>query len=207
MSRHPIQIAPSRAPRRAGYTLVELLLALSLLAVIGVVVSSVLFSFCRGTENRQDLRRRNLSAEVACGRIDTAVRGCGMLLACGEEFLVLWAGDSRANRLPNLSELRRIEWDQPSGEIRSYAAVGLADADDLAYELTADFAAITASMTGSPSFPFQPLAAGVRGWEVALPPEPQSARLVGYRLTLGVDAGIYTVRSSSALRGQASAGQ
>ena len=188
-------------PRRA-YTLVELLLALSLLSLIATTVASVLFGFSRGTEGRQDLRRRSATADVVCNRIEAAIRPCAMLLASGERFMVLWAADSDGNSKPNLSELYRIEWDSSSGEIRAYRADGIAKADDATSELTADFNALTEDMKDAGVFPHEAIAANVRNWTVAPQPVPQNARLISFSLTLADGDGTWPVRSAAALRGQ-----
>lgn len=203
-------IDPARTQRalrqRWAYTLVELLLALSLLSLIATTVASVLFGFSRGTEGRHDLRRRNATADVVCNRIEAAIRPCAMLLASGERFMVLWTADADGNGKPNLSELSRIEWDPSSGEIRAYRADGIAEADDAVNELTADFDTLTQDMKEAAEFPNSPIAANVRNWTIAEQPAPQSARLISFSLTLADGDGTWPVRSSAALRGQTPAG-
>jgi hypothetical protein len=76
------------------------------------------------------------------------------VLAAGDDFVVLWKGDTVNNGAINLSELQRIELDSDTGELWSFRAPGSLDAgDDTTYEDTADFAAITDAITGTAHFP------------------------------------------------------
>src|SRR5687767_1285640 len=199
-----VKRALARGARRRGISLVEVILALAIAAMISAGVASLLFAVANGTKDRQETRRRNIKAEVMTNRIDTAIRSSAMLLGRDSRALVLWVSDTRSNESPNLSELVRIEWDPTTKEVRGYRApAGLAPAADVTYDVnTTDFLATTASLAGTTSFPRETWGNGIAGWQSGPTTADRATRLLYYDLTLEF-AGVApsTVRSTVALRG------
>ncbi len=101
--------------------LVEILLALAITGVIAGGVASLLFAVAGGTKDRQDLRRRNVRVDVLAARVDGAIRSSGMVLGSDDRCLVLWVSDSKRNGVPDLSEIRRIEWESTTKQLLSSA--------------------------------------------------------------------------------------
>src|SRR4051812_34952429 len=91
--------------RRAsrGLMLVEVLLALAISGMVAAAVAAMLFALANGSRDRQDLRHRNVRAEVVIARVDTAIRSSSMLLGRTPNCVVLWVADSRKNGRPDLS--------------------------------------------------------------------------------------------------------
>jgi len=198
-------MSPSRTIRagRRGLMLVEVLLALAIAGMVAAVVAAMLFGLANGSRDRLDLRHRNVRADVLTARIDTAVRSSSMLLGGDANTLVFWVADTRKNGKPDLSELRRIEWNAASKQVRCYQApAGLADADDTGFQTSDDFLAATAAIAGSATFPGEVWASGVTGWTVTTVPAgaAHDARMVAYTLTLTTAAGTVTIPSSAPLR-------
>jgi hypothetical protein len=184
--------------------LVEVLLALAISGMVAAAVASMLFALANGSRDRQDLRHRNVRADVLAARIDTAVRSSSMLLGRDAKCIVLWVADSRKNGRPDLSELRRIEWDAASRQVRCYQApAGLADVDNTTYQLTDDFVAATAALAGSATFPAEVWGNSVTAWSSSTVPTgaTQDARMIAYSVTLTTAAGIVRIPSSAPLRG------
>ena len=192
----------TRAARR-GLMLVEVLLALVISGMVAAVVASMLFALANGSRDRLDLRHRNVRADVVNARLDTAIRSSSMLLGGDAKCLVFWVADTRKNGKPDLSELRRIEWNAASKQIRCYQApAGLADADDTGFQTSDDFVTATAAIAGSATFPGEIWATGVTGWTITTLPAGggHDARMVAYTLTLTTAAGTVTIPSSAPLR-------
>jgi type II secretory pathway component PulJ len=192
--------------RRAsrGLMLVEVLLALAISGMVAAVVAAMLFALANGSRDRQDLRHRNVRADVVIARVDTAVRSSSMLLGRTPNCLVLWVADSRKNGRPDLSELRRIEWDAASKQLRCYQApAGLADSDNTTYQLSDDFVAATAALAGSATFPAEVWGTNVTGWSSGAVPTgaTQDARMIAYSVTLTAAAGTVRIPSSAPIRG------
>ena len=197
----PLTIRGRTTPRRA-VTLVEVLLALGVLATIGSLVAGMVHSTFQNTRNHHDLRRRTVKAEVIAARLDGAIRSSTTVLASGTDWVVLWTTDSRANQKPNLSEIRRIEFDAANKRIRAYAAPsGLAEASDTTYPLASDFGATTAALKGTANFPAETWCERVTAWQIAPAGAGQSTRLLGYTISLQDQAGTSTHKSAICLRG------
>lgn len=185
--------------RGRGFTMVELMLSLTITAIIGAAVAAMLASVSYATTDRADLRRVNTKQNVVAARLNACLRSCKMVLAIDADSLVLWMGDSRLNNSPDLSELRRLEWDTATGELWSYVAPSnLADASNTSYRLTDDFESITFALMGTSDFPGRLWATNVAGWTNALDDAtPQHASLVTYTLAVSgedlTSTGTYTI--------------
>ncbi len=196
-------------PRRhRGLMLVEILLALAISGMVAAGVASLLLATATGTQDRQETRQRNVRVDVLSHRIDAAIRSSSMLLARDTRCVVFWTADLKNNGVPNLSELRRIEWDNSKKQVVCYQAPAtLADASNTAYDLaTTNFLTTTAGLRNSASFPGTVWAKNVRAWEtspgVVTPATRSTIRLIGYGFTIDLPtAGQHTTRSSAALRG------
>ena len=183
-------------------TLVEVVLALGITSLIASSVAGLIYSVYQSQRDQQHLRRRNSRAEVVAARLDGAIRSASVVLAVGTDYLVLWKTDSRTNQKPNLSEIQRIEWDRAGQRLRTYAApANLAEEDDATYDLTADFAQITAGLKDTAAFPGQTWCQDVTGWQPGPPGASQSTRLLSYTISFKDGAGTSTFKSTAALRG------
>lgn len=162
----------------AGFTLLELLLALIVSALIGVAAAAMLAAAASASDPGHDTRATTLNRQFAIIRAAAQVRGGGMILDRRDASLVLWTGDANGNGKPNLSELRRLTWDADKQEMLAHAApAGLAPGDDTSYEWSDDFEVITASLAGDANFPEQLLLDNVTDWSVTLDnANPRKAR-------------------------------
>ena len=190
--------------RRRGFTLAELMVALAITAMIGSAISAMLVSVSTGTEARADTRRLEVRHKLLATRIDEAIRESRMVLDAGSGFLVLWMDDGCENGLPNLCEIRRIDWDVSTSEVSAYRAPeGLASADDTLYGFAADYDAITGSLMGTASFPGEVWATSVTSWELALDaPAAQDSVLVSYSLVIEDQGATTSTTHCASLRGR-----
>jgi prepilin-type N-terminal cleavage/methylation domain-containing protein len=187
----------------SGFTLVEVLLSMGLLATIAALVSGMIYSSSQGAARQQETRRRHVRSEVVSARLDAALRGSTTVLAAGATWVVLWKGDSRPDQQPNLSEIQRVEWDAATKRLRAYAAQQpVAEADDTAYPPTTDFGAVTAALKGGSSFPGETWCERVAAWQLVPAGAGQATRLLGYTITLEDAAGSSSFKSSVSLRSE-----
>lgn len=195
-----------RRPACQGLTLVELLLALSVTAIIALAISSMLFAVARGTSTNNDMRSLVLQQKIVGTRLDTALRRATKVLASGSGYLVVWLNDSRANGTPDLSELRRIEYDANTNTLRSYRMPETwtqtqIDANEVNYQISDDFNAMTNAVKGTSKFPLETWSNAVYGWTITLDNAVvQSAKLVSYRLTVQSGKQQAVVVGATALR-------
>jgi type II secretory pathway pseudopilin PulG len=194
----------AKRPARRGIMLVEILLALAITAIVAAGVASLLFAVANGTKERQEVRRRNVRVDVLADRIDRTIRSSGMVLARDNHSLVLWMADTTKNGMPNLSEIRRIEYSPSGKQIVCYRAPAtLAPASNTVYDLaTTNFLTTTASLRGSASFAGEVWGNNVTDWTTSPKIVTPATRLIAYGVTIKLTNGdTHTARSSAALRG------
>lgn len=188
-----LRLSRTLSPARArALTLMELMLALTITAIMGLAIAQMLYAASSATASRNDMRALVTRQKALTVRLDEAIRGSNMVLASGSNYLVLWMGDTRADDQPNLSEIRRIEYSSSLGQIISWKAsfpsswtAAAITAADTQYDLaTADFNAVTTALKGSSTFPSEVWARNISGFSVAINNAvAQSATLVSYRIT------------------------
>ncbi len=171
------------ARRRAGLTLLELLLATAGTALIGAATASMLFAVSRGTDSDTDMRSLVSRGNSVGNRLDTALRSSAQVLASNADTLVLWMADTDGDDVPALSELRRLDHDTANDRLQSSTIAG--SATDVIYSLSDDFLAVTDTAIGNGSLDTtvwaQNLTAATWTFNHA---DPTAASLVGYQLTL-----------------------
>ena len=190
-----------RYGRYRAMTLVELVMALAITAIIGVTIASMLSAVAYGTDTDHDVRRLSARGKTATLRLDAALRGCVLVLDGGDGWVVLWQQDLDGNGLPSLREIRLLEFTPPVAGTEGHfdSCEATSNAPDTAYTLDADFDTITTALVGTANFPAERWANGVTGCVFAFDAgSTQSARLVSYQLTLAAggkaDAQLGTVR-------------
>jgi type II secretory pathway pseudopilin PulG len=191
------------AATRPALTLVEMLLSLAITAMIAATLTGMLATVSAGTRSATELRQRNLRAEVVRERLESAVRSSARVLASGNDWMVLWTGDTRSNSVPDLSEISRIEWNKGTKELRFFAPPpNLADADNVKYAFTSDFDTITRGLAGTAKFPGQVWGRRVSDWAATVDgPVTLPRRTVSYRLSLEDERGVTTFVASVVPRG------
>lgn len=175
--------------QRAGLTLIELLMALAIMAMIGLTISSMLSAVAYGTSSDHDVRQLAARGRTATLRLNAALRGCVMVLDAGPSWLLLWQRDTDGNAQPSLEELRLLTYDattQTFGSYRSGTAM-----PNQPYDMDSDFDAVAAGFPALAAT-LQPNVVVVERWAVGVDAvaftldhaAPQSARRVAYRLSL-----------------------
>ena len=188
---------------RGGLTLVELLLAILGTVLVSTALAAMMAATAYATADRIDVRSVAVKHKVIAGRLGAAIRSSKMVLDQSDDYLVLWMDDADLSGQPNLSEIRRIERDNATNELRSYKAPdSLNPVDDTEYDLlNDDFDAETNSIKGTANFPQTLWAASVTAWTITLDDaDPQSASLVSYRMTIAHHELLDTTIGATALR-------
>lgn len=190
----------ARAPRRprAALTLVELLLALVILAVMGVAIAQMLSAVSYATASRNDIRASLARQAALAARLDQAIRTSRMILQTGSNYVVLWMADTDNDGLPNVAEIRRVEYDATNRRLVSYkasfpAAWSASDiaAVNLSYALSANFNTLTAGLKSSGYFPAEVWSRNIQGMTLSLNgASAQTSTLLSYRLTQA--SGVYS---------------
>jgi hypothetical protein len=184
------------------------MLALTIMSLVATVVATLMYSVAKGTNSRDVVQGENTAIDVACARINAAIRPGGQVLAQGNNFIVIWTSDANGNMKPNISEMRRLELNPTTKELSLYGApASLPPSADARYDLSQDFDQVTRPLRDTEVFPGTTLINGIQSWTPACVGPMSTSRMVTYTVTLapvtrGSDP--LTARSSAALRGQVS---
>lgn len=171
-------------PGRRGLTLIEMLLALSGMALIGGAIASMLVAVSYGTKTDKDLRSLVTKQMALRGRLSATLRESAMVLEQGDGYVFLWTFDKDGSSAPNLDEIVLIEFDAGAETLSAYRAPATPTANP-EYDLAGDFAAQTAGVKGGADFPSTRWGSGVADFDMTADnASVQSARLVSFRLTL-----------------------
>lgn len=116
------------ALRLRGVTLVELMLALSVLSLVGICIVMMIKGAADGTSGQTDGRRHLVRMQAIEAQVAETVRPCNAILAAGNGYMVLWRGDGKnrniaTNQAVNLSELALLEYDSSSKQLKLYQTV------------------------------------------------------------------------------------
>jgi len=180
-----------------------MMIAMAITCMIGAAVAAMVYSASYGTSSQDQLRNLLVAHEMAELRTSTALRSSMMVLAKGDDYVVLWTRHTRDVDSPNLSELQRIEIERDKQELRSYQAPADLPAErDTKYDLAGtDFGALTATLRDTADFPGEPWASDVTDLAFTFDTDdPRSCELVGYRTDITVDGQTETAIGCAALR-------
>jgi prepilin-type N-terminal cleavage/methylation domain-containing protein len=119
---HPIHTRP--IGRRAGLTLIELIIGLSITAVIASIIAVLINATAMGTTSQQDGRRLLVRFQAIRSAVSNDLSNAKCILDVGPNYIVYWIGDDPAgvvapNNAVNLSELRMLEVDT-AGNLNLY---------------------------------------------------------------------------------------
>ena len=111
--------------QHAGVTLVELILALSLLSLVGMCIVMMIKATADGTAGQNDGRRHLVRMQSIEAQVAQVVRPCNCILAAGTGYVVLWTGDGQdaniaTNQAVNLSEMVMFELDTTANQLKLY---------------------------------------------------------------------------------------
>lgn len=177
--------------RCAGMTLPELLLACAGTAIVGLAIASMLAAVAYGTSSTQNIRTMVVGQKTISTRLTAAVRGSRMVLASGDDWALLWTADTNGDGLPTVNEIRLIEHDADTMQIRSHQAdfTGMTEEEittaNVSYQMEDDFAAAVATLKATAYFPARVWAKNVTAMNLTLNnAQAQSATVMAYRATL-----------------------
>jgi len=199
----PGRLRQRRATPASGFTLVEVLLAISITVLIAASVSAMIFSTSYGTSRQTELRHLLVFSDLVSSRLGAAVGTSRAVLATGQNYIVLWVADTVAGGQVNVSEMRRIERNPATNELYLYQApTGLPEAQDVSYDRqSTDFNAVTTALKSSASFPARLLATDVTAMTLTLNnASVQAATVVSHNITTTLNGASETTVGEARLK-------
>lgn len=176
-----------------GLTLLELLLAVAITAMIGMAMSTAMTATARGMVSAGDARSALQRAHVAYTRLRAYTSAARALLQCDpSRGFALWLDDSNPGGRVNLSELRCFWYDSAAGTITTERlnlpeswSDDIRERYDRALDPSADFLAALAAERAAGYTVQEPMVDGLAGWMLEYDgPDPQVDDR--FRLTLRV---------------------
>lgn len=107
----------TRAPRRNGFTLIEVMIAVGLVGIVGAGILAFLSAFATSAGARARVSDPALEATLAARRLNAIVPDFRTVLAADKRSAVLWVSDRVPSRTVHLSELACLRVDAERGEL------------------------------------------------------------------------------------------
>ncbi len=198
-----------RSTDRRGLTVVELMLAMSITAMVAVAIAGMLGAVTAGVMTQRDSRSVMIRANAARARLSAYLAPCRSLLALeGNDELVLWLKDSRESGTVHATEVRWLVFDEPSGTLQVYFVEfpqgwtqTAKDLEDQEYGATTNWSAVRTAWEGRGMLASRPLVDGLDSLEMILDGLPvQRSRHVTFRLGIATSDGPQHVTLSATLR-------
>jgi len=198
----------ARRTHPRGLSLLELMLALSVTALIAGAIAGMLGAVASGVDTRRDNRAVMVRANAAAGRLNAYVGPSRCILGSSNSGLVLWLDDSRQSDTVHATEIRWLNYDATDGEIDVHYVVfpegwtqTAKDLADLEYSSGADWAAALTYYETNDWTASMPLTDGLTGFSVALDEATALAsRHVTFYLTFDAEQGGMDVPVSGTIR-------
>ena len=107
-------------PNRRALTLLELMLALSITAMVATAISGMMSAVITGVSTRRDNRSLMIRANAAQARLAAYIAPSRSLLDATGSDLVLWLEDARESGTVHATEIRWLKFDATEGTIDVY---------------------------------------------------------------------------------------
>jgi len=193
---------------RRGFTLAELLVSMSITAVIGASVAGMSVALSSAYANSQGVYENIQTGRSIMMRIQRELNRARLVAFADQGMLVFWSRDANNDGRINISELVVISHDDTTGALTSRQVVfpdtmnpaereALDNPIDLVEGMSADIAGtIDRNANGAERI----LGDCVTAFEVSALPACPMARLVRLKITIEQDGKALTVRSAASLR-------
>jgi hypothetical protein len=199
---------PSRAVATAlrGLSLMELMMSLSITAVVATAITGMLGAVSTGVENGRGARSVMILANAAASRLSAYITPSRCVLGVDGSNVALWFDDSRESGTVHATEIRWLQFDVATGAYAVHyvqfpdgwtkAACELADQD---YPANSNWPAVLASYTAKGWIATRTLVDQLASVAITLDSDAQSSRVVSIELGFETDSGATGVTVTSSL--------
>ncbi len=182
---------------RRAMTLMELLIALSITAVVCSILAVLINATAMGTNDQSDGRRSLVRLQAIKASLEDEFVNVRAILATGSNYVVYWVGDqpgvpTSANNAVNISELRLLEVDTTTGNLNVYFVkwpAGTSNSTiistDQTYPASTSWYATCAALKATNYYPMTTIATGATSMAISLDSAtPTAAHLVSFHIAL-----------------------
>lgn len=183
---------PQIKTRRSAFTLVELLIALTITALVGATTVSMLSAMSNGTDANRTVRELLVKTKMIDGRIRSAVRGSVEVIDSSNDHLILWKADENDDDAKQNNEVQLIERNSATNELHSYQN----SADTNGFSTAAAFRSNAIA-----TYTSQRWATDVTASAITVTTTPAGSKaLVSFRITVNSGSANETAIGAAALR-------
>ncbi len=197
-------------PRQHGFTIAELLIAVALMAVVGVVLAGATVGFTNAYQNSQDYHHCLQTARVNVAHLESTVRKALLVVYADSHALWVWREDATGDGMMNLSETSLFTWDGSSRELHEYRLVypvgwsagrrAMYDVAIPSWYLTTNSKSLETYFQLARYSDVRVLAEGVTEFTVQVEPQSPHAEFVALTMTIQHGRRSITVRSAVTMR-------
>ena len=192
---------------RRGLTLLELMLALTITALVAGAIYGMLGAVSSGLMSNRDSRDIMVRANAAQTRIGAYIASSNAILAADAESIVLWLDDTRVSGTVHATEIRWLVFDDYTDELYVYFVTlpdawsqAARDLEDAEYAPGTDWNTVLNNFLNKGLMSSLPLIDGVESVAVELDAPPASARHVGMDIAFQASNSAPMLRVSSSIR-------
>lgn len=193
--------------KQRGLTLVELMLALAVTAIVSMAIAGMLGAVSTGVSSRRDARAVVVRAHAAAARLAAYIAPSRCILAVSGPNVTLWFNDARQSNTVHATELRWLIFDADAGELVvqyvqcpdgwSEAACNL---DDDEYPATSDWTSVLATYQGKGMIATRTLVDGLSSITVLTEQvNPRTSKVMSYDLGFETEVDVVTVTTTAGL--------
>jgi len=198
--------------RGQAFTLIEMVMAISITAIIGMSIAGASMALSTAYENGQDYYQCLQTGRITMARLEQILRKSLLIGGTGPDLMWLWREDTNGDGGINLTEISTIAYDRQNKTLKEIhlefpstwpeSMLKVADRSLTLYEVTAQYASISSFRSCyGPIMKNTVLAENVVDFTVAPWPYPPITKAIGVTMTVRQSDRTLTVRSAAKLRG------
>lgn len=193
-----------------GLSLLELLLAMSITAMVSAAIAGMLGAVSTGVGTRRDTRTVMVLANAAQSRLSAYVAPSQCILAtdASGSDLVVWLNDSRQSGTVHATEIRWLLFDADAGTISVHYVdfpdewtQAAKDIEDLEFASNTDWNLVLGHYQAKGQIASQPLIDGLQSLALSTDQAmAQTSRHVNYQLRFRTDSGQMAIAVTATIR-------
>ena len=183
--------------RKCGFTLVELLTAAMVSALVATAGATLIFAVGNASKQTRDLRETKVSGHYALRRIAETIRSARGIGEVTSTAVTLWVADRNSDDLLNVNELGIIEYDAATKQITyldTSASTSLATIDATKFAKKDDFKIV---LNAVPEVVTITWAEGVESFALIGYPATTETRIVDALFTIGTGGDAASFQTSA----------
>lgn len=191
-------------PRRPGFTLIEMMLAAMVTALVAVAGATLISATSNASLAVGDIRKTRTAGQYALSRITNTIRQARAVGAVSPTSVTLWIGDYNDNDTPDWNEIGFVYYDGATDSIRYLDTKPQASWS--AFAITVDqLKSVSAAsiLLAVPSLPVSVWGEDIQSFRLTGYPDFTDTSLLEVKLTVGEGGQAASFRSTASIKASA----